>query len=45
MLELKIYQRDTLDAFSNYLEVLEKERQKASETRNLRNLKQVGGRY
>ncbi len=31
MLELKTYQRDTLDAFSNYLEMLEKERQ-ASET-------------
>ena len=40
MLELKTYQRDTLDAFSNYLEVLEKERQ-ASET-VIENLKQVG---
>lgn len=41
MLELKTYQRDTLDAFSNWLEVLEKERQ-ASET-VIENLKQVGG--
>ena len=31
MLELKIYQRDTLDAFSNWVEVLKEER-KTSET-------------
>ena len=41
MLELKTYQRDTLDAFSNWLEALEKERQ-ASEA-VIENLKQVGG--
>ena len=40
MLELKTYQRDTLDAFSNYLEVL-KEAQNTSETQ-LEKLKEVG---
>ena len=40
MLELKTYQRDTLDAFSNWLEVLEEERQ-ASET-TIAHLKQMG---
>ena len=40
MLELKIYQRDTLDAFSNYLEVLEEERQTSETT--IAHLKQVG---
>ncbi len=32
MLELKSYQRDTLDAFSNWLEVLNEERQKSETT-------------
>lgn len=41
MLELKTYQRDTLDAFSNYLEVLEAERQASEAT--IKHLKQVGG--
>lgn len=40
MLELKTYQRDTLDAFSNYLEML-KEEQQTSET-TIAQLKQVG---
>jgi len=40
MLELKTYQRDTLDAFSNWLEVLE-EAQNTSETQ-LEKLKEVG---
>ena len=40
MLELKTYQRDTLDAFSNYLEVL-KEAQNTSETQ-LEKLREVG---
>ena len=40
MLELKTYQRDTLDAFSNYLEVL-KEAQNTSETQ-FEKLKEVG---
>ena len=40
MLELKTYQRDTLDAFSNYLEVL-KEEQQISET-TIAQLKQMG---
>ena len=40
MLELKTYQRDTLDAFSNWLEVL-KEAQNTSETQ-LEKLKEVG---
>ena len=40
MLELKIYQRDTLDAFSNYLEVLEQEQQTSETT--IAHLKQVG---
>ena len=40
MLELKTYQRDTLDAFSNYLEML-KEEQQTSET-TIAHLKQVG---
>ena len=39
MLELKTYQRDTLDAFSHWVEVL-KEEQKASET-TIEHLKQV----
>ena len=40
MLELKIYQRDTLDTFSNYLEVLEQE---TADFRNyIAHLKQVG---
>ena len=42
MLELKTYQRDTLDAFGNYLEVLEEERQAAETT--IAHLKQVGSR-
>ena len=41
MLELKIYQRDTLDAFSNWLAVLKAEQQ-ASET-TIAHLKQVSG--
>ena len=41
MLELKTYQRDTLDAFSNWLEVLEEERQASEAT--IKHLKQVGG--
>ena len=41
MLELKMYQRDTLDAFSNWLEVLEEERHASEVT--IENLKQVGG--
>ena len=40
MLELKTYQRDTLDAFSNWLEILE-EAQNTSETQ-LEKLKEVG---
>ncbi len=40
MLELKTYQRDTLDAFSNWLEVL-KEVQNTSETQ-LEKLKEIG---
>ena len=40
MLELKIYQRDTLDAFSNWLEVLKEERQTSETT--IEHLKQVG---
>ena len=40
MLELKIYQRDTLDAFSNWLELL-KEAENTSETQ-LEKLKEVG---
>ena len=39
MLELKIYQRDTLDAFSHWVEVLKEER-KTSET-TIEHLKQV----
>ena len=40
MLELKTYQRDTLDAFSNWLEVLKEERQTSETT--IEHLKQVG---
>ncbi len=40
MLELKTYQRDTLDAFSNWLEILREERQTAETT--IEHLKQAG---
>ena len=40
MLELKTYQRDTLDAFSNWLEVLKAEQQTSETT--IAHLKQVG---
>ena len=39
MLELKIYQRDTLDAFSNWVEALKEERKTAETT--IEHLKQV----
>ena len=40
MLELKTYQRDTLDAFSNWLEVLKEEQQTSGTT--IAHLKQMG---
>lgn len=40
MLELKTYQRDTLDTFSNWLEVLKEEQQTSEIT--IENLKQMG---